>query len=237
MTTPVIIDAVAVAILAFFVLWGAHQGLLRSLTGLLTIVVALVGAGLIASALADSAARLAGPLVEERIRTQVDEAITAQASQKVEMPELDVEGGDEEFDIQDLLALMGLDQDVRDSLTEEIQEKAVDAGTTIATAVVESVVRSVLYGVVFLLSFLALTVLLKLALRTLDLVLKLPGLHLLNTLGGAAAGLIQGVVLAFLAIWIARRLGVSFETETVAQTHILHFFTTNTPLSALSFLR
>ena len=151
MTTPVIIDAVAVAILAFFVLWGAHQGLLRSLTGLLTIVVALVGAGLIASALADSAARLAGPLVEERIRTQVDEAITAQASQKVEMPELDVEGGDEEFDIQDLLALMGLDQDVRDSLTEEIQEKAVDAGTTIAAAAVESVVRSVLYGVVFLL--------------------------------------------------------------------------------------
>ena len=237
MTTPVIIDAVAVAILAFFVLWGAHQGLLRSLAGLLTIVVALVGAGLIAGALADSAARLAGPLVEERIRTQVDEAITAQSSQKVEMPELDVEGGDEEFDIQDLLALMGLDQDVRDSLTEEIQEKAVDAGTTIATAVVESVVRSVLYGVVFLLSFLALTVLLKLALRALDLVLKLPGLHLLNTLGGAAAGLIQGVLLAFRAIWIARRLGVSFETETVAQTHILHFFTTNTPLSALSFLR
>ena len=237
MTTPVIIDAVAVAILAFFVLWGAHQGLLRSLAGLLTIVVALVGAGLIAGALADSAARLAGPLVEERIRTQVDEAITAQSSQKVEMPELDVEGGDEEFDIQDLLALMGLDQDVRDSLTEEIQEKAVDAGTTIAAAVVESVVRSVLYGVVFLLSFLALTVLLKLAIGALDLVAKLPGLHLLNTLGGAAAGLIQGVVLAFLAIWIARRLGVSFETETVAQTHILHFFTTNTPLSALSFLR
>lgn len=237
MTTPVIIDAVAVAILAFFVLWGAHQGLLRSLAGLLTIVVALVGAGLIAGALADSAARLAGPLVEERIRTQVDEAITAQSSQKVEMPELDVEGGDEEFDIQDLLALMGLDQDVRDSLTEEIQEKAVDAGTTIAAAVVESVVRSVLYGVVFLLSFLALTVLLKLAIGALDLVAKLPGLHLLNTLGGAAAGLVQGVVLAFLAIWIARRLGVSFETETVAQTHILHFFTTNTPLSALSFLR
>lgn len=237
MTTPVIIDAVAVAILAFFVLWGAHQGLLRSLAGLLTIVVALVGAGLIAGALADSAARLAGPLVEERIRTQVDEAITAQASQKVEMPELDVEGGDEEFDIQDLLALMGLDQDVRDSLTEEIQEKAVDAGTTIAAAAVESVVRSVLYGVVFLLSFLALTVLLKLAIGALDLVAKLPGLHLLNTLGGAAAGLVQGVVLAFLAIWIARRLGVSFETETVAQTHILHFFTTNTPLSALSFLR
>ena len=54
---------------------------------------------------------------------------------------------------------------------------------------------------------------------------------------GAVIGLAEGALLAFLAIWIARRLGVSFETETVAQTHILHFFTTNTPLSALSFLR
>ena len=98
-------------------------------------------------------------------------------------------------------------------------------------------VQSLLYGVLFLLSFLALMLLLKLAVGAMDLVLKLPGLHLLNSLGGAVIGLAEGALLAFLAIWIARRLGISFETETVAQTHILHFFTTNTPLSALSFLR
>ena len=237
MTTPVIIDAAAVAVLLGFALWGAHQGLLRSLTGLLTVIVALVGAGMIAGALAAPAARLTGPLVEDHIRSQVDEAMTVQSSQKVEMPEADLDQEDEGFDIDDLLALMGLDEDVRESLLGDIQEKAVDTGVSVAAAIVESVVQSLLYGVLFLLSFLALMVLLKLALRALDLVAKLPGLNLLNSLGGAVIGLIQGALLAFLAIWIARRLGVSFETETVAQTHILHFFTTNTPLSALSFLR
>ncbi len=236
MTTPVIIDAIAAAVLLGFAIWGAQRGLFRSLTGLLAVIVALVGAGLIAGALAAPAARLAGPLVEEHIRGQVDEAMEVQSSQQVEMPELEMEE-DDGFAIEDLLALMGLDEDVRESLLGDIQEKAVDTGVNVATAIVESVVQSLLYGVLFLLSFLALMLLLKLAVGAMDLVLKLPGLHLLNSLGGAVIGLAEGALLAFLAIWIARRLGVSFETETVAQTHILHFFTTNTPLSALSFLR
>ena len=236
MTTPVIIDAITVAVLGGFAIWGACRGLFWTLTELLTVVVALVGAGLIAGALAAPAARLTAPLIEEHIRQQVDDAMTVQSSQQVQMPELDVEE-DEGFEIADLLALMGLDEDVRDSLVEETQEKIADTGETIAVALVESVAQSLLYGVLFLLSFLILMVLLKLAIRALDLVLKLPGLHLVNSLGGAVVGLVEGALLAFLAIWILRRLGVSFDTETVTQTHILHFFTTNTPLSALSFLR
>ena len=152
MTTPVIIDAIAAAVLLGFAIWGAQRGLFRSLTGLLSVIVALVGAGLIAGALAAPAARLAGPLVEEHIRGQVDEAMEVQSSQQVEMPELETEE-DDGFAIEDLLALMGLDEDVRESLLGDIQEKAVDTGVNVATAIVESVVQSLLYGVLFLLSF------------------------------------------------------------------------------------
>ena len=41
----------------------------------------------------------------------------------------------------------------------------------------------------------------------------------------------------FLSIWLLRRFGVSFDSETVEATRVLQFFTTNTPLSALSFLK
>ena len=40
----------------------------------------------------------------------------------------------------------------------------------------------------------------------------------------------------FLAVWILRRLGMSFETGAFAGTHLLKFFTANTPLGVLSFL-
>ena len=69
------------------------------------------------------------------------------------------------------------------------------------------------------------------------LVLKLPGLHLLNAIGGGLLGLAQGALLLFLLIWAARHLGVSFETEALSSAHILQIFTTNTPLRVLTFLQ
>ena len=86
------------------------------------VIVALVGAAVIANALAAPAARLVTPLIRESIETRVDEAM-AQQSQEVQMPEEDV---DEGFAIADLLALMGLDEDVRDSLVRQTEEKIQD---------------------------------------------------------------------------------------------------------------
>lgn len=150
------------------------------------------------------------------------------------MPEEDV---DEGFAIADLLALMGLDEDVRDSLVRQTEEKIQDTGISLAMAVVESVAQSILYAALFLISFVGLTILLKLLIRAMDLVLQLPGLHLVNSLGGGLIGLAEGALTLFLAIWVLRRFGVSFETDTVSATHILRFFATHTPLSALSLLQ
>ena len=51
-----------------------------------------------------------------------------------------------------------------------------------------------------------------------------------------AATLVLSLLL-FLVVWVLRRLGVSFETEALASAHILQIFTSNTPLSVLTFLR
>ena len=142
----------------------------------------------------------------------------------------------EEPRVEDLLVLLGLDEDVRGSLAEQAEEQIRDAGASIVSAVVESMVGSVAYGVLFILSFLALLLMLHVLVGAMDLVMKLPLLHGLNTLGGGALGLIEGTLVLFLAVWAARRLGISFETEALAEAHILRIFKTNTPLSLLSFL-
>ena len=232
MTTPVIIDIIVAAVLAAFVIYCAVRGLLKAIAGLLVFIVALVGAGILANALSGPVAQLVTPLIQDQIEMRVEDAM-AQRTPEVQMPEEDV---DEGFEIEDILALMGLDEDVRSSLAERAQEKIQDTGVSIATAVVESVAQSIFYAVLFFLSFVLLTVLLKLLVRTLDTVLRLPGLNLLNTLGGAVVGGIEGTLFLFLAIWLLRRFGVSFETETVSDTHILQFFATHTPFDMLSFL-
>lgn len=233
MTTPVIIDAIVVILLVGSTVYGAKRGLLRALAGLLIVVAALVGAGMIAATFSGPAAKLVAPMISERIARQVDEAMAVQAD-SARMPEADVEDA---FQIEDLLALLGLDEDVRDSLAQSARETVRDTGVSIAAAVVESIARSMIYGVLYILSFLALMVLLHILVRAMDLLLKLPGLHGMNALGGGLLGLIEGALLLFLAVWAARRLGVSFEAEPWNEAHILCIFTTNTPLSVLSFLQ
>ena len=229
MTTAVIIDAIVVVVLLAFAIWGARQGLIRALAGLVMVIVALVGAGMIAATFSDPAARLAAPVIQKHITSRVEEAMAVQTDSTPE------EVG-EEPRVEDLLVLLGLDEDVRGSLAEQAEEQIRDAGASIVSAVVESMVGSVAYGVLFILSFLALLLMLHVLVGAMDLVMKLPLLHGLNTLGGGALGLIEGTLVLFLAVWAARRLGISFETEALAEAHILRIFTTNTPLSLLSFL-
>ena len=229
MTTAVIIDAIVVVVLLAFAIWGARQRLVRALAGLVMVIVALVGAGMIAATFSDPAARLAAPVIQKHITSRVEEAMAVQTDSTPE------EVG-EEPRVEDLLVLLGLDEDVRGSLAEQAEEQIRDAGASIVSAVVESMVGSVAYGVLFILSFLALLLMLHVLVGAMDLVMKLPLLHGLNTLGGGALGLIEGTLVLFLAVWAARRLGISFETEALAEAHILRIFTTNTPLSLLSFL-
>ena len=229
MTTAVIIDAIVVVVLLAFAIWGARQGLVRALAGLVMVIVALVGAGMIAATFSDPAARLAAPVIQKHITSRVEEAMAVQTDSTPE------EVG-EEPRVEDLLVLLGLDEDVRGSLAEQAEEQIRDAGASIVSAVVESMVGSVAYGVLFILSFLALLLMLHVLVGAMDLVMKLPLLHGLNTLGGGALGLLEGTLVLFLAVWAARRLGISFETEALAEAHILRIFTTNTPLSLLSFL-
>ena len=235
MTTPVIIDIVVAAVLLGFAVYGGKRGLFRALSGLLAVVVALVGAGIIAATFTTPVTKVVTPLIAGHIEEKVENAMAVQsAGSGVQMPEADTE---DPSAIQDLLAILGLDDEVRSRLAEEVQEKVRDTGASIAAAVVESMARSFIYGTLYILSFAALLLLMKVLIGAMDLVLKLPLLRGLNTLGGAAVGLVEGALLLFLAVWVLRRLGVSFETEALAEAHILRIFTENTPLSVLSHLQ
>lgn len=224
MTTPVIIDAIAVAVLAAFAVVGVWKGLLRTLAGLLVLVLSLTGAGIAASALSSPAAKLIAPVIERRVEARLDEAIQ---KQRPDEPE-------KNLPLTELLDLLGVDQVRREALTDRAEKNVRDTGVTLVTALVESLAQSALYGVLYILSFLLLSLALHLLVRMLDAVLKLPGLHGLNAVGGGLAGLAEGALLLFLAVWALRLVGVSFDAEDGSR--IFRFFTTHTPLDALKFL-
>lgn len=235
MTTPAIMDAIVVIILVVAVCYGAKRGLLESLAGLVIVIMALAGAGIAAGTFADPITEFVTPVIEERVSEKVEAAIKEQSGD--EEWDLFAEDNSDLSQIGVLLELLGLDEEVRESLAERAETMVRDTGETVITAVVKSLVRTVIHGILFVSGFILLLLLLKVLVGAMGLVLKLPGLRGLNALGGALFGLIEGALLLFLAVWIARRLGVSFETAPLSEAHILEIFTTNTPLGLLSFLQ
>jgi hypothetical protein len=67
--------------------------------------------------------------------------------------------------------------------------------------------------------------------RLLNFAFKLPGLRLLNSLGGAAFGLIFGVAIVFAGAWIIHYMGMLIPEETVEKTVLLKFFMNTNPLA------
>ena len=227
MMTAVIIDALVVIILVLFLVCGTNRGLLRSLAGLLVLILALVGAGMVAARFSEPVTKFAAPLVEQKIVEKV-RAELAEHEVEITLPEASSLG--------DLMNRLGLDEAAWKPLAERVQKNVAETGTEIVEAVAESLVHSAVYGILFLLTFLILLILLKILLKALDLVTMLPVIHGINALGGGILGLIEGALVLFLAVWIARKFGVSFESELFEGAHILRIFTANTPLGVLSFL-
>ena len=242
-TTAIILDVLTAAALIAFTVMGAHRGFFRTVAGLLAVILALVGAQLFTNWAAPHVSGVLQPAIERRGEEKVGAAlggdtITPQEPQigasRPDSGTQDQKEAEEESEIQRLLRAIGVDEQLFQRLGESAREKVRDTGVTVATAVVQSVAESVIRALLFLLSFAVFLLLLKLLAKVLDLALKLPVLRSMNGLAGAAVGLVEGALAVFLAVWLLRRFGVSFETPAAEGTYLLSFFAKHTPLSALA---
>ena len=232
-TTAIILDVLTAAALIAFTVMGAHRGFFRTVAGLLAVILALVGAQLFTSWAAPHVSGVLQPAIERRVEKKVDAALGGDPS-AITPQEPQIGASRPDSEIQRLLRAIGVDEQLFQRLGESAREKVRDTGVTVATAVVQSVAESVIRALLFLLSFAVFLLLLKLLAKVLDLALKLPVLRSMNGLAGAAVGLVEGVLAVFLAVWLLRRFGVSFETPAVEGTYLLSFFAKHTPLSALA---
>ena len=234
------------AVLLGFVIYGAWRGLFRAVAGLLIAVLSLTGAMFAARELTPAATELIRPVIQSAVTRRVDDALhgdssAAEGAAETEKPQeapresTVPDGGPSRLQADQLLRLMGWDEGAAQALAEKAEDRVRQTGVSLAMAVVDSVMESFVYMVLLVVSFLVLSLLLHLAAKALDLAARLPGVSLLNGLGGALAGLVKGGLVIFLAVWLLRCLNAAPGTELVEQTHVLRFFMTSSPLDLLFY--
>ena len=209
-------ELIIIGFLILSALWGAHKGLLESVGGVVRIVASFVGAFLAAKVLTPPVTAAVRPLVEKAIGERI--AV-------IDMSNL-----------EDTLQSFFFATENMQETIREIIANVTNEGMTLVSATVQSVTENVSFAVIYVLAFILLMIALWLLMKPLELMSKLPGLNLLNWLGGGAVGLVWGVLLTFVAVWAMTRFDLWLTPEMVKESELLQFFVYNSPVKLLTSL-
>ena len=202
------IDLVIVGVLLLGLGIGAKRGFLQTLGSLAAVVVSFIGAGLAAAALSGTVAKWIRPLLEKKI-----EGSTASGDSAAAMVEQ-----------------AGFFGETARRIADSVGDMVQQTKESLVTAVTDGIAQSMAYAIIYLAAFVILMILCRLLLRALKLVGRLPGLHLLDLLGGGALGLGAAALLVFLAVWLLQRLQLVITQDMVQQSALLRFFVEHAPM-------
>ncbi|MCL2637781.1 MAG: CvpA family protein [Oscillospiraceae bacterium] len=204
----VLLDIIAVVIIACSVLYGLRKGLILTVAGIVITIVSIGAAWGIASAFSPPLSEA----LEKNLAPAVDEVIRAAA-----LP--DITAAEEAFES---LGFTGSGNNV---LTSAVTRKINETGQTFRQAALSAVCGAIAFSGLFIFGFLFIRAGLEFAAHFVSKLFKLPGLNLINKIGGAGAGLIHGVILLFIIGWGLQFAGTWISGEEIEQTVLMKSFT------------
>ena len=224
MVTPILIDILIVAALVFFAWRGERRGFILTLCSLVAVLVAFVGATIITNAAAPKVAEYIQPKLEQSIQETLDEK-----AQEVDLIDY--------FQAEDVMAALREKGGVYEWAAASLEDILRDAdfssytqqAAKTAAALAGQLSRSILFPIVFLLLLIAWFF----VSHALDLVSKVPVINSLNHGLGGAIGLIKGVVVVYVAVWLLCGPLGAISPQMTQETHLLRLMTQYDPIGLL----
>lgn len=208
----IVLDIVIALILIVFAVRGARRGFVLTLAGLVTYIIALLGAMLLSHLFAERvAAQFIAPLVSDKIVPAIAEAGDALGLENAVI--FGVRLGD--------LPTFG-DIDLS------------GAFAAVTQPLIDALSLSIARCIVSIVAFVVILIILKIVAHAVDLVFRLPVLGTLNSLLGLVTGIITGALLVLLLVTVLSMFTGLIPPETADKTILFKFFRDLSPLSFIS---
>ena len=176
-------DVIALAVIVLFAVLGWRKGMFKTMSGLLSVLVGIFVAKVIAdygsALIAEHLVPLFLPMVEEKLTAILTESAV---------------GSDDAA--LGILALIPGVQDVMEGAAGAMAE-------SLAPAIAREVAAAAAWIVLFVVGFVVAKLLCMLVMMLLNLIDNLPGLHFLNHAIGLVLGALKGFLLLLLILWAA----------------------------------
>ena len=198
---PYLIEVGILLLLAFFAWRGAVKGLVLSLCGLAAMFVAFFAAQIISDAFCVPVANIIRPAITESVQD------AAQGLENLTIGE--EHSGHTVGDLLDYLKKHEKFQGITDYLEQvipaDVQEKdSLSLASDLAGYLSRGIAKVVLFGIVFI----AVQIAWFLLSHALDLAFHLPILAEINLAGGLVFGLVKGVLLIIVLVWLGQVYGM-----------------------------
>ncbi|MBR1660559.1 MAG: CvpA family protein [Oscillospiraceae bacterium] len=220
-----VIDLVLLGILILCTWSGYKKGILMGVGGIVAIVVSIYGANLLANVFSYDVV----PALKPFASGYTDRLLTGEDG-KV-MKELGWENYN--YSVEDLLQrypdrrgefsqtcyeALGIDSVTAASMAERSVTYARESGVGMKDAMVQILCESVGYVACFLLAFLILIIILTVIGNLPNLSYKIPGMDIVNNIGGAVLGLVTGILFCVLLVWALKFMGMIFRNGALSSS-------------------
>ena len=224
-TVTNLIDIGGVVLVILCAAIGAQRGMIRMISGLAVLILALIGATFAASSFADPVTDWVIPKIESRVAQSLEESMSQENMSALIGGYAGAQDGEtleDTFDktsfkslrldyLKELFSKLSEQSLIPETLTNAIEERLEEmrhsftgTATQAIVAVLKDILRPVIYGLLYVVSFMVLSFVLKLVFHFADNVSEVPGLRSINATGGMILGLIQGLALLIAASFLLR---------------------------------
>lgn len=235
MLNGIFLDLAIVVVVLLFLYLGAKKGFILTLCSLIAVIVALVGANLVADA--------AAPMVADAIQPKLEQVITDQLNEVIDQMDFfqmdSLPPTAEDIPLSEVLEVLRENElykqflgGIEDALEEGAAASAASAAAQVAAAVAAQLAR----GIIFVAAFFILLILWGIFSHALDLVSKLPVLDQLNHTLGGILGALKGLIIAYVAVLVLYHLTGTITPEMAQDSYLFSFLARFDPLDALGSL-
>jgi len=223
-----LIDLLLIAVIIISAWSGYKKGMIMGIGSIIVIIVSVYGANLLSNAFSYEVIPAIRPFADGFIEKKIDEEVLAVMGWE-----------DSDYSINNLLEqnpdsvhefcaesfkAVGIHQKTAETLATETVAYAEQNSTDIPTAIVEVLCSRISYAIGFLLAFLLIVIILTVIGNIPNLSFRIPNMDRLNDIGGAAAGLVTGLMFCFVIVWALKFTGLVLGPEVFTKNPIARLF-------------
>ncbi len=217
--TPFLCDLLALLVLGFCIWQGYRKGLVLMVISVVIIILSVWGASTIASKYSEQFSEKLQPLLSWVSEDPMDKA----ARGKGNVNNITDQTALREI-AQETFVNMGISEKRAVTLTGLVFEGMGKPDMTFRKSVSSVFMSSISYVILAVFGFIVLMILLTLVMHFIAAVFKLPVLKTLDSVGGAALGLLFGMLILAVFGWALQFTGALIPQEVISKTWIMKLF-------------